>query len=81
MDGTNVLITAGSCNNPASNPFWKKNIDVQNKVGTKWQLERKKIFDEKYAKRYFNHVSKRMYPNKNLDLLSSTVWLKFRRRF
>ena len=35
MDGTNVLITAGSCNSPASNPFWKKNIDVQNKVGTK----------------------------------------------
>ena len=57
LDGTNEIIKCG-CSNGTFNPFWKKPIDVTNKISksTRSQIKNKPYTAKKYVKKYFRHL-------------------------
>ena len=75
MDGT--LLLDGKHRNvhhkkyflPVTQPFWKRPEDVINKVETRSQLQKKKVFFENIKNKYFKYV--RTKGIKNRSLLSS----------
>ena len=69
LDGKHCAVHHRKCFLPVTQPFWKRPEDVINKVETRSQLQKKKVFFENIKNKYFNYVrTKRI---KNQSLLSS----------
>ena len=65
----NIVALIIKCFLPVTQPFWKRPEDVINKVETRSQLQKKKVFFENIKNKYFKYVrTKRI---KNRSLLSS----------
>ena len=69
LDGTHRGVYYKKCFLPVIQPFWKRPEDVINKVETRSQLQKKKVFFENIKNKYLKYVrTKRI---KNLSLLNS----------
>ena len=69
LDGKHCGIHHKKCFLPVTQPFWKRPEDVINKVETRSQLQKKKVFFENIKNKYFKYV--RTKGIKNRSLLSS----------
>ena len=69
LDGNHRGVHHKKCFLPVTQPFWKRPEDVINKVETRSQLQKKKVFFENIKNKYFKYV--RTKGIKNRSLLSS----------
>ena len=69
LDGKHCGVHHKKCFFPLTQPFWKRPEDVINKVETRSQLQKKKVFFENIKNKYFKYV--RTKGIKNRSLLSS----------
>ena len=69
LDGKHCGIHRKKCFFPVTQPFWKSPEDVINKVETRSQLQKKKVFLENIKNKYFKNV--RTKGIKNRSFLSS----------
>ena len=69
LDGKHYAVHHRKCFLPVTQPFWKRPEDVINKVETRSQLQKKKVFFENIKNKYFKYV--RTKEIKNRSLLSS----------
>ena len=69
LDGKHRGVHHKKCFFPLTQPFWKRPEDVINKVETRSQLQKKKVFFENIKNKYFKYV--RTKGIKNRSLLSS----------
>ena len=69
LDGKHRSVYHKECFLPVTQPFWKRSEDIINKVETRSQLQKKKVFFENIKNKYFKYVRTKVI--KNLSLLSS----------
>ena len=69
LDGKHCGVHHKKCFFPLTQPFWKRPEDVINKVETRSQLQKKKVFFENTKNEFFKYV--RTKGIKNRSLLSS----------
>ena len=56
LDGKHRGVHHKKCFLPVTQPFWKRSEDVINKVETRAQLQKKKLFFEKIIKYYIKQM-------------------------
>ena len=63
LDGKHRGIHYKKCFLPVTQPFWKRPEDVINKVETRSQLQKKKVFFKNIKNKYFKYVRTKRIKN------------------